>query len=93
MSDPTELFRLAIAAAQLSPPDTINADGSIHRFSTNGKGWRLAAAIKTLGYLGWEPDSVRVKCSEWGNKIARYSLPAKAKQAAQAMRQQGGAHE
>ncbi len=37
MSDPTELFRLAIAAAQLTPPDTINADGKIHRFSSNGK--------------------------------------------------------
>ncbi len=37
MSDPTELFRLAIAAAQLTPPDTINADGKIHRFTTNGK--------------------------------------------------------
>ncbi len=37
MSDPTELFRLAIAAAGLTPPDTINADGKIHRFSTTGK--------------------------------------------------------
>ena len=37
MSDPIELFRLAIAAAGLTPPDTINAAGSIHRFSSNGK--------------------------------------------------------
>ncbi len=59
----------------------------------SGKGWRLAAAVKQLGYLGWEPVSIRVKCSGWGRKIALYSLPAKAKQAAQAMRQQGGAHE
>ncbi len=36
MSDPIELFRLAIEAAGLTPPDTINADGSLHRFSTNG---------------------------------------------------------
>lgn len=57
----------------------------------DGKGWRLAAAVKELGYLGWEPDSIRVKCNGWGRKIARYSLPAKAKQAAHAMRQ-GGAN-
>lgn len=37
MSDPIELFRLAIAAAGLIPPDTIHADGAIHRFSTSGK--------------------------------------------------------
>ena len=36
MSDPIELFRLAIEAAGLTPPVTINADGSLHRFSTNG---------------------------------------------------------
>jgi len=37
MADPIEQFRSAIAAAGLPPPDTINADGVIHRFSTNGK--------------------------------------------------------
>jgi putative DNA primase/helicase len=37
MSDPIEHFRLAIAAAGLDAPDSINADGAIHRFSTNGK--------------------------------------------------------
>ena len=46
MSDPIEHFRLAIAAAGLEAPDNINADGSIHRFSTNGKtrddsGWYM----------------------------------------------------
>ncbi len=30
-------FKSAIAAAGISPPDTINADGVLHRFSTNGK--------------------------------------------------------
>ena len=55
----------------------------------DGKGWRLAAAVKQLGYLGWEPDSIRVKCNGWGRSIARYSLPPKAKQAAHTMRQQG----
>ena len=37
MSDPIEHFRLAIAAAGLEAPDSINANGAIHRFSTNGK--------------------------------------------------------
>jgi hypothetical protein len=38
MSDPVEHFRLAIAAAGQAPPDNINADGSIHRYSTGQ--WR-----------------------------------------------------
>lgn len=58
----------------------------------SGKGWRLAAAVKVLDYLGWEPVSIRVKCNGWGRKIARYSLPAKAKQAAALLRQKEGAH-
>ena len=37
MSDPIEHFRLAIAAAGLTPPDYINADGAIHRYSTGDK--------------------------------------------------------
>ena len=37
MSDPIEHFRLAIATAGLEAPDNINADGAIHRFSTNGR--------------------------------------------------------
>lgn len=37
MTDFTELFRQTIAAAGLTPPDTITADGAIHRFSTNGR--------------------------------------------------------
>ena len=46
MSDPIEHFRLAIAAAGLEAPESIRADGVIHRFSTNGKprddsGWYM----------------------------------------------------
>jgi len=46
MSDPIDQFKTAIAAAGLTPPDTINADGKIHRFSSNGKprddsGWYM----------------------------------------------------
>lgn len=46
MSNPIEHFRLAIAAAGLEAPDSINPDGAIHRFSTNGRrgddsGWYM----------------------------------------------------
>ena len=46
MSDLIEHFRLAIAATGLEAPMSINSDGSIHRFSTNGKrsddsGWYM----------------------------------------------------
>ena len=46
MSDPFEHFRLAIAAAGLEAPESIHADGAIHRFSTNGRrgdgsGWYM----------------------------------------------------
>ena len=37
MSGAIEAFREAIAAAGLTPPDTIHDDGLIHRFSTNGR--------------------------------------------------------
>lgn len=44
--DAIDQFRPAIAAAGLTPPDEIIADGKIHRFSTNGKprdhsGWYM----------------------------------------------------
>lgn len=57
-----------------------------------GNGWRLAAEIKELNYLGWEPISIRAKVNGWGRKIARYSLSPKAKQAACVLYQKGGNH-
>jgi hypothetical protein len=57
------------------------------------KGWRLSAAVKTLDYLGWEPDSIMVQHPSWPNAIARYSLPQKAKQAAAGLMRGGAAHE
>jgi putative DNA primase/helicase len=46
MSDPIDLFKTAIAAAGLTPPDVIHADGKIHRFSSSGQarddsGWYM----------------------------------------------------
>ena len=57
------------------------------------KGWRLSAAVKSLDYLGWEPQSIMIQHSDWPNAIARYSLPAKAKQAATGLMRGGAGHE
>ena len=57
-----------------------------------GRGWRLAAAIKTLGYLGWQPKSSLVYCADWPNPIAEYELSDRAKEAAASLRKAGGAH-
>ncbi len=43
MSNPEQDFLLAIAAAGLTPPNTITADGANHRFITNGKPWLCMA--------------------------------------------------
>ena len=37
MSDPINQFKDAIYTSGMTPPDFIQADGNIHRFSTNGK--------------------------------------------------------
>lgn len=83
----------------LLPPKNSAAEDALMELLTNditqkdwidrGLSWRLSAAIKTLGYLGWEPQSIRVKHPGWRNKIARYSLLPKAKQAAAVLRQKG----
>jgi hypothetical protein len=78
------------SAAAKALDDLLAQDVTQIDWLRDGKGWRLAAAVKVLDYLGWEPKSVLVQCGEWKNPIARYSLPTKAKQAAHAMRQQGG---
>lgn len=76
----------ANSAAALALDDLLKGDLTQIDWLKAGKGWRLAAAIKELDYLGWCPNSIRVKCNGWSRKIARYSLPEKAKQAAYAMR-------
>ncbi|MES2977910.1 MAG: hypothetical protein V4731_05755 [Pseudomonadota bacterium] len=78
------------SAAAVALSDLMERDLTQPDWLQEGKGWRLAAAVKELGYLGWEPVSVRVMCNQWSRKIARYSLTEKAKQAAFTLRQQGG---
>jgi len=80
------------SAAEQCLYDLLERDLTQLDWLQSGNGWRLAAAVKVLGYLGWEPQSIRVLCNGWGKPIARYSLLPKAKQAAYTMRQQGGNH-
>lgn len=72
--------------AAIALHDLLSRDISQVDWLREGKGWRLAAAIKVLGYLGWEPKSILVKCKGWGKPIALYSLSATAKQTVYAMR-------
>ena len=78
------------SAAAKALEDLLRQDVTQIDWLRDGKGWRLAAAIKELDYLGWEPNSILVQCGEWKNPIAQYSLPTKAKQAAYSMRPQRG---
>jgi hypothetical protein len=53
--------------------DLLERDLNQRDWLREGKGWRLAAAVKELDYLGWQPKSIRV------GREARYSLPQAAK--------------
>ena len=91
---PTPLFCPILpkhgSAAETALHDLLDRDLTQIDWLLSGKGWRLAAAVKELDYLGWQPVSIMVQAQGWRNKIARYSLPEKAKRAAYTMRQQGG---
>jgi hypothetical protein len=77
--------------ADLALSDLLARDLTQIDWLNDGKGWRLAAAVKELDYLGWEPKSIRVHTPSRRRAIALYSLPQKAKQFVSAMRQ-GGDH-
>jgi hypothetical protein len=77
------------SAAEDALMDLLNGPITQKDWLDRGLSWRLSAGIKQLGYLGWEPQSIRVKHPGWHNKIAEYSLLPKAMQAAALMRQRG----
>ena len=79
------------SAAEQALDDLCNGDLTQIDWLQSGNGWRLAAAVKELDYLGWKPKSIRVKCNGWSRKIARYSLTDQAKQAAYTLRHGGDA--
>jgi len=80
------------SAAEQALCDLLERDLTQIDWLNERKGWRLSAAVKSLDYLGWEPQSIMVQHPAWPNAIARYSLPEKAKQAAYTMRNQTGTH-
>ena len=77
-------------AAEQCLYDLLERDLTQPDWLATGNGWRLAAAVKELGYLGWEPQSIRVQHPARNRPIARYSLLPKAKQAAYTLRHGGG---
>lgn len=79
------------SAAETALTDLLARDWTTPEWDRAGNGWRLSAAIKDLDYLGWEPISTRVPWPGRKRPIARYSLSAKAKQAAAAALR-GGDH-
>jgi putative DNA primase/helicase len=69
-SNPEHAFQGAIAAAGLTPPDTIIADGKIHRFTTNGKrgddaGWYILHLdnIPAGSFGNWREGRTETWCS------------------------------
>ena len=80
------------SAAALALYDLVERNITQIDWLREGKGWRLAAAVKELGYLGWEPDSIRMQCDGWARPIAVYALSAKAKRYFFALRRPGGGH-
>lgn len=65
--------------------DLLERDLTQRDWLREGKGWRLAAAVKELDYLGWQPNSIRV------GREARYSLSQQGKAFFHRMRN-GGAY-
>jgi hypothetical protein len=80
------------SAAEQALIDLLERDWTTPEWDDAGNGWRLAAAVKALDYLGWKPISIPVPYPGRKRRIARYSLSQKAKQAAASMRQQRSAH-
>ena len=80
------------SAAEQALADLLARDLTQIDWLKERKGWRLSAAVKSLGYLGWEPISIMVQHTDWPNPIARYSLPVKAKQAAAGLMRGGADH-
>ena len=83
MSDPIDLFKLDITAAGLTPPDIINADGKIHRYSSNGKprddsGWYMLHldGIPAGAFGCWRAGFSQSWCAKSKNTMTQMELNA-----------------
>lgn len=94
MSEPTEQFRAAMLAAGLTPPDEIQADGTLHRFSTSGKarddsGWYVlhGDGIPAGAFGCWREGFTQQWCSKSPDTMTQAEREAH-RQRVKAMRQQ-----
>lgn len=94
MTDPTEQFQADIVAAGLTPPDEIHADGTLHRFSSEGRrgddsGWYVlhTDSVPAGAYGCWRKGLTR----QWRSKTQEAMTQAERethRQRVEAMRQQ-----
>ncbi|MEJ8813379.1 hypothetical protein WKW77_19990 [Variovorax ureilyticus] len=76
MTDPVDLFRSAIDAAGMTPPDDIHADGRLHRFSPTGKrkddaGWYVLHMdnIPAGTFGNWRSGEAQNWCAKTDNEL------------------------
>lgn len=77
MTDPVDLFRRAMDAAGITPPDEIHADGRLHRFSPTGKrkddaGWYVLHLDNLpAGTFGdWRSGEAQNWCAKSDNELS-----------------------
>lgn len=94
MTDPIEQFRAAILATGLTPPDEINPDGQLHRFSTNGRrgddsGWYVLHldGVPAGAFGCWRQGLTQQWCSKSQDTMTEAERQAH-RQRVEAMRQQ-----
>lgn len=94
MRDPIEQFRAAIAAAGLTPPEVIHADGKLHRFSSNGErgddsGWYVfhADGVPAGAFGCWRLGLRRQWCAKESSEMTTAEREAH-RLRVQAMKQQ-----
>ncbi len=94
MSDPTEQFQADMVAAGLIPPHEIHADGTLHRFSSEGRrgddsGWYVlhTDGVPAGAYGCWRKGLTRQWCSKTQEAMTRAERETH-RQRVEAMRQQ-----
>lgn len=99
MSEAIGQFRAAIYDAGLSPPEVIEADGKVHRFSTNGRpkddaGWYVfhEDGIPAGAFGDWRTDLKQTWHAKIDRKLSAHEM-ARHRARSEAMRRQRGAEE
>lgn len=94
MTDPTEQFQADMVAAGLTPPHEIHADGTLHRFSSEGRrgddsGWYVlhTDGVPAGAYGCWRKGLTRQWCSKTQEAMTQAERETH-RQRVEAMRQQ-----